>query len=237
MKIDISKSIKLSDYQKIIGFPHNKKIDEQFHSLNVGNITSVAYWTEFFKLIEQIKGDIVECGVGRGRSLLILSALNYIFKKTKKPRKIFAYDSFEGFPSPTIEDKSHRNPKKGEWSKSPSGKYSYSPNFIKNVLKQGGIPTQKNLVIKKGFFSDTLHKHPNRPIAILHADGDFYASTKNILESLYEKVAIGGIIVFDDIYVGNQDFPGAKIAAKEFFGKNFYKMKTSLIGTSYMIKT
>jgi O-methyltransferase len=236
MNIDINKPLKLKDFQKIIGFPHNENIDEQFHSLNVGNIISIVYWTNFFKQIEHIEGDIVECGVGRGRSLIILSALNAILKKSKKPRKVFAYDSFAGFPSPTIEDTSSRNPKKGEWSKSPSGKYSYSPNFIKTVLKNAGIPIKNNLVIKKGFFSDTLPKHPDRPIAILHADGDFYSSTISILESLYDKVVKGGIIIFDDVYVGNKDFPGAKLAAKEFLGKNFSKMQTSMIGTSYIIK-
>ena len=35
-------------------------------------------------------------------------------------RRIFGYDSFEGFPDPTIEDRAFRDPKKGDWSKSPN---------------------------------------------------------------------------------------------------------------------
>lgn len=235
MTIDVTKTIPLKDFQKIIGFPHQKKLDEQFHALNIGNMISVVYWYEFFKMIQNVPGDVVECGVGRGRSLLIISALNYFLKGSKKPRKIFAYDSFEGFPSPTVEDESQRNPKKGEWSKSPSGKYAYSPNFIKSVLSNAYIPT-KNIFIKKGFFSKTLVNHPKRPISILHADGDLFSSTTDILESLFDKVSKGGIIVFDDIYLGNRDFPGAKKAAKKFLGNDYSKLKTSVIGTSYFIK-
>lgn len=49
---------------------HNKEIDEKFHQLNIGNIGNVIYWWEFLKAISEVPGDIVECGIGRGRSLV-----------------------------------------------------------------------------------------------------------------------------------------------------------------------
>ena len=62
---------------KIFDTTHNKEIDEKFHQLNIGNIGNVIYWWEFLQAISDIQGDIVECGIGRARSLIILSALNY----------------------------------------------------------------------------------------------------------------------------------------------------------------
>lgn len=218
---------------------HSPNIDERFHQLNLDNIGNVVYWYNFFKIIRNVKGDVVECGVGRGRSLAIISALNYIFDAEEGGKRlIYGYDSFEGFPEPTMEDSSYRNPKKGEWSFSPSGKYKYTPAFIKNIIKNSHIPT-KNLIIIKGFFEKTLIKNPCQSIAMLHIDCDLYQSYKTVLKLLYKKVSRGGLVVFDDIIADrkNSAFPGALKAVKEFFGKDFIKMKISIAGKYFFQKS
>ena len=74
---------------------HNSEIDEKFHQLNVFNIGVCIYWYEYFRMIKNIPGDIVECGVGRGRSLTVISTLNTLLEPSEGgERKIFAYDSF-----------------------------------------------------------------------------------------------------------------------------------------------
>jgi len=220
---------------------HNSEIDEKFHQLNLINIANVIYWKEMFDMVKDVKGDIVECGVGRGRSLLIISAINYFLDKSEGgDRKIYGYDSFEGFPKPTSEDRSIRNPQEGEWSESPSGTYKYSEDFTELVLRKAGVLFDDyKLTLTKGFFCDTLISHPDRPIAILHVDGDLYQSYLDTLNLLYEKVNHGGIIIFDDFFVegpGNKKFPGSRRAVKEFFGENFSLLKTSVGGTYYYIK-
>lgn len=226
---------------KTYDLPHNLEIDEKFHQFNIGNIANVVYWNAFFDLISNVEGDIVECGVGRGRSLIILSALNYFTRDSKLgERQVFAYDSFEGFPEPTEEDESGRNPQKGEWSESPSGKYKYSPEFLSQILTEAGLsPNDRPITITKGYFNDSLPSHPQRPIAILHVDGDLYQSYKDTLENLYPLVSKGGIIIFDDFLAQedeDEDFPGARTAVKEFLGEKFSDLKVSIGGTTYFIK-
>ena len=220
---------------------HKRDIDEKYHQLNVGNIGNVIYWWKFLEMISNIPGDIVECGVGRGRSLLILSTLNYFLNDSEGGnRNIFAYDSFEGFPEPTEEDASIRNPKKGEWSSSPSGKYKYSKEFTETILAEAGLPLDDiSLSIKKGYFCDSLKSHPERPIALLHVDGDLYDSYKDTLESLFDLVSKGGVIVFDDFLAEkNEDesFPGSRQAVIEFLGDKISNLKVSIGGTNYYIK-
>lgn len=220
---------------------HNSLIDEKFHQLDLGNIGNVVYWAKFFEMTKNVAGDIVECGIGRGRSMIILSALNYFYDEREGgQRQIFGYDSFEGFPQPNIKDKSFRNPKKGDWAKSPSGKYEYSKEFINQVLKEAHIPLNEiNLTLTKGFFNKSLLNHPDRPIAMLHVDGDLYESHKSVLEILYEKVNSGGIIIFDDVMSEqkeNDPFPGSKIAVKEFFKEKYELLKVSIGGTYYFVK-
>jgi len=220
---------------------HKEEIDDVFHQLNLGNVGNVIYWWKFFEMIESIEGDVVECGVGRGRSLIVISALNYFLDKNEGGgRKIFAYDSFEGFPEPTDEDKSNRKPKKGEWSSSPTNKYKYSVDFTNQVLSDADIPiNEMSFNIKKGYFCDSLIDHPDRPIALLHVDGDLYQSYKDVLENLYSRVSAGGIIVFDDFIADeseNEDFPGARLAVEEFLGCKVKDLKISVGGTNYLIK-
>ncbi len=222
--------------------PHNPLIDEKFHQLNLSTIGNVAYWLDYFSKIQEVEGSIVECGVGRGRSLMIISALNFYFDFYKVgSRKIYAYDSFEGFPEPSEEDHSLRNPRKGEWATSPSGAYKYSPEFTREILMAANIPLDKmQLEITKGFFCDTLPYHPEEPIALLNVDGDLYHSYIDTLENLYPKVAIGGIICFDDIQMEvepDEKFPGARKAIFDFFGHDIEsKLHISLGGNPYLIK-
>lgn len=219
---------------------HRNDIDEKYHQLNLGNIGRVMYWQNFFNMVKDVEGDLVECGIGRGRSLLIIAAINQMLnKKQGGQRKIFGYDSFAGFPEPTIEDDSPRNPKKGEWSSSPSGQYTYSEDFTKLVLESGDVETD-NITLAKGFFSESLINHPDKPIAMLHIDGDLYQSYMSTLESLFNKVAIGGIIVFDDFLDDNnykeEPFPGSRKAVEKFLGDRVSELKTSIIGTYYLRK-
>ena len=193
-------------------------------------------------MITDVPGDIVECGIGRGRSLLINSTINYFLDANEGGgRAIYAYDSFEGFPEPTNEDDSVRDPKKGEWSMSPSGKYKYSKEFTQQNLSESGLPTDivSSVSITKWFFSDSLKKHPNRPIALLHIDGDLYSSYMDTLENLYDMVSKGGVIVFDDFLAEStedESFPGARKVVKEFLGDKFNNVKVSVGGTNYYIK-
>merc|ERR1711862_103644 len=67
----------------------------------------------------------------------------------------------------------------------------------------------------KGFFSDTLPKaqdHGLTQIALLRVDGDLYSSTMDVLTNLYDKVATGGYIIFDDY-----PLPQSRLAIRDFF--------------------
>lgn len=138
-----------------ISTKHNANIDEIYHQLTVFNILDSASFFYYFQMIEEVEGDIVECGIGRSRSLGIISAL---VQWLCPDRHIHAYDSFAGFPEPTSEDKSLRNPQKGEWACSPSGKYDYTEEFSKKVLDEIGIDLGKiHLSFHKGFFVTHCH--------------------------------------------------------------------------------
>ena len=216
--------------------PHPAQVDEGFHAFTSDNIANVYFWTLIFDLISSVPVDfnsIIECGVGRGRSLISISSLARIYVQTDQlavrsdQLKIYGFDSFEGFPHPKVEDKSFRNPQKGDWSSSPSGKYQYSPEFLHTVLANASVDSS-GLALVKGFFSDSIppfiDANPGLKIGILHCDGDLYESVQAPLDLLSDFVVPGGVIVFDDFILDSNPaddaFPGARLAYQEFMTSN-----------------
>lgn len=222
-----------SQYKLFKQEKHPKEVDEAFHVFSASNISNVFFWNIIFDDLFRgniIFDSIVECGVGRGRSLLTLNHLLDLYLNTKSFKseitskinkvKVFGLDSFEGFPNPTKFDKSFRDPKAGEWSHSPSKKYKYNIEFINKIFSNSGV-TKKYLEIIKGFFDKTTLtlKQRNLNIGILHLDGDLYLSIKDPLKNLSKLVVKGGFIVFDDFILESDSedaFPGARQAYEEF---------------------
>ncbi len=187
--------------------------------------------SKLYKLSSRIKGDIVECGVGYGKSLLILSSLLSVSKINKK---IFAFDSFEGFPEPSDFDKNVRNPLKGEWG-------GTSTNLIMTLLRESklvnNILVKERVELVKGFFDATLPKYKEKisSIALLHLDGDLYNSYKIPLNNIWEMVPIGGIIIFDEYR--HPKWPGATLAVDEFFnGKDQIIQRDTSSQRHFLIK-
>ena len=138
-----------------------------------------------------IQGDIVECGVGRGVSIFKMGKISTILEMNKN---IYGYDSFEGFPEPNIKDSSFRNPKKGDWSD--TSKKHVEEHFSESqILKDFFI---KNVFLVEGFFDKSLPISNHKEISFLHLDCDLYDSYKTCLKEFYNKVTKGGIILIDE---------------------------------------
>jgi hypothetical protein len=58
------------------------------------------------------------------------------------------------------------------------------------------------------------------------------------LNYLFHNVSSGGIVIFDDfVAIDNEDrFPGARLATKEFLGKEYDNLQLSVAGNYYYIK-
>ena len=186
------------------------------------------YFYELARKIDDIQGNIVECGVGWGRSLYAFSLFESILNKG---RHIYGFDSFEGFPEPSKEDEPERYGIK-------KGRYSTNQESVIKHLTNSGISKdfiEKKVTLVKGFFESTLNQYDNGSIALLHLDVDLYQSYKDCLEYLYPLVAKGGIIAFDE-YHKTQKYSGCKKAVNEFFKGKEKIIKSNIIDRYYLIK-
>lgn len=186
------------------------------------------YYTKMYERIRDLPGNIVECGVGRGRTFLFLA---FLVKEENKGRELWGFDSFAGFPEPTAEDKSFRNPQTGE-------KASQRDDILW-LLRDAGLGEnfmQKQIKLVPGFFETSLRQYHGDKIAFLHADVDLYRSYRQVLEEFYPKVVNGGVVLFDEYR--DPAFPGATQAIEEYFADKGEKIERhALSGKHYLIKS
>src|SRR3989441_12899238 len=60
---------------------------------------------EIFKRVLAVKGSIVECGVFRGFGVMAWAKLSAILEPENLTRRIYGFDTFEGFPSVSDADR------------------------------------------------------------------------------------------------------------------------------------
>ena len=151
----------------------------------------------------RVPGDVVECGAARGGSAALMGLTLKQLGTTD--RMLWVFDTFEGLPSPTLDDPDY------DIAKLYTGTCLGTIEDVKASFQDLGIYSQAKLV--KGLFQDTLLSTNIGSIAVLNIDGDWYDSVKTCLENLYEKVAVGGVIQIDDYGF----WKGSRKAVDEFF--------------------
>lgn len=165
---------------------------------------------DLYKRILNLRGEIVECGVFKGISLMQLVKIRSIIENDFS-RKIIAFDTFSKFPDG--QDKEERRILK-KFIKE-AGDKSISKTKLTSLLKR--LNLNNNVELIKGNILKTgkkfINDNPALKIALLHIDVDLYDSTKSVLENFYPNVVLGGIVILDDYGA----FPGANKAIEEYF--------------------
>jgi hypothetical protein len=162
----------------------------------------------------RIPGALVDCGVWNGGSTALLSA-------GAPKREVYAFDSFEGLPDADEEID-------GESAVDRAGWCLGVEDNVRDALTRFG--SRERLHIVKGWFADTFPDEAEGigAVAVLHADGDWYASVALTLETFYEQVSPGGFVVVDDYGV----WSGARRAVDEFREANGVKAPLQRVGTA-----
>ena len=166
----------------------------------------------------KIEGDIVECGVWRGGSMMA-SALT-LQRLGSFSRYLYLFDTFDGMPPPTDADTdkfgqtaasllaTEERESSAVWAvanlecvKSNLATLDYPQNFIHFI--EGTVET-------------TIPNRAPESIAILRLDTDWYESTRHELEHLYPRLVEGGVLIIDDY----GHWQGARKAVDEYIATN-----------------
>lgn len=162
-----------------------------------------------------IPGDIVECGVWSGGSMLLAAHALQHFGDTS--RRIWLYDTFAGVPKPDAMDRrwdgvavlptwEYHERNGSRWG------YGGTQEHVRNVMRSSGYPEDR-LVFVEGMVEDTLPAMRPETIGLLRLDTDLFRSTYHELAHLYPLLSVGGVLIIDD-YGG---FQGVQIAVDRYF--------------------
>lgn len=167
-----------------------------------------------------IPGDIVECGVWRGGSIILA-------RKLCPERVCWLYDTFTGMTQPGEWDRKHTGPHATDvWdSKVGAGNpwcAAAQDEVIANLRKFGVLDPAK-ICIVPGDVAESLKVRANIPqaIALLRLDTDWYESTRAELVALYPRLVPGGVLIVDDYH----HWRGSAKAVKEYFGSYLPPMR------------
>ena len=173
----------------------------------------------------RIEGDLVECGVFRGGSAMMIAYSMMKFNLNEN-KNLWLYDTFDGMSDPSeydiniLNQKAHEEMSKNKKKENTKDIWAYSKlEHVKKNMEKTGL-NKKNIIYVEGKVEETLNENIPEKISLLRLDTDFYESTKKELEILYPKIQSGGVIIIDDY----GHWKGCKKAVDEYFSdkKNIF---------------
>jgi O-methyltransferase len=180
----------------------------------------------------RIPGCIVECGVWRGGSMMLVAKT--LIESGDTSRDLYLYDTFEGMPPPTKADQDRfarpaaARLRAEETAKAESSVWAISSlEEVKRNMASVGYP-EKKLHFISGKVESTIPACIPEQIAILRLDTDWYESTAHELAHLYPRLVSGGALIIDDYGY----WQGARKAVDEFLAATSDKVLLHRIDNS-----
>jgi hypothetical protein len=181
------------------------------------NLTRFIVLYEIFKQIVDVKGSIIECGVNQGYGLMSWAKFSSIIEPANLTRRIYGFDSFEGFPELSKKDKSSSSShlKAGDLAADSFEELKGLAEIYDSTRFLGHV-SKVNLI--KGDAVQTIPKfiddNPHLVVSLLFLDFDLYEPTKIALEHFIPRMTKGSIVAFDEL--DNPLWPGETQAMIEF---------------------
>lgn len=172
-----------------------------------------------------IEGDMVECGVWKGGSMMAVAKT--LIQNCTTDRRLWLFDTFSGMSPPsefdcdfrgvaaqTLLDQADRLDPGSVWCCS-------EMDEVRSRLLSTGYPcNQIRFVV--GDVAQTLLEPVNQParISLLRLDTDWYHSTRVELEQLFPLLSPGGVLIIDDY----GHWKGCRKAVDEYFAAHQIRM-------------
>lgn len=168
-----------------------------------------------------VPGDIVECGVWRGGSMMAVARTLIAEGAT---RQLHLFDTFDGMSEPTDADRNYRGQRAADAlateDKATSWNWACSPlEDVEKNLRTTGYD-QGHVTMVQGKVEETLPERAPARISLLRLDTDWYESTYHELVHLYPRLSVGGVLVIDDY----GHWEGARKAVDRYLAENNVKL-------------
>lgn len=164
------------------------------------------FWIKDFaewRYEQKLDGCVAECGVFRGDSAKYIN-------KFFPDRKLYLFDTFEGFKEKEIEYEIKLNNRSYNESIFTS-KELFANTNIELLMRKMEYPS--NIEIRKGFFPETA-ENVIASFVFVNLDMDLYLPMLAGLNFFWDKVVMGGCILLHDFF--HPSLPGVRKAVDDF---------------------
>ena len=194
------------------------------NSVRAYTMTSVERMYLLYKSAEylaraRIAGDMLECGVWKGGSMMLLAST--LLSLGDKERTLYLFDTYEGHPKPaSAHDVDlwgnramdqwadlRKTDETSDWAK-------VSIEEVRDNMARTGYPMDKVKLVK-GMVEKTAASNVPRALSLLRLDTDWYESAKVGLETFWPRLVKGGLLIIDDY----GHYQGQRKAVDEFFAE------------------
>jgi hypothetical protein len=166
--------------------------DQFLATASIDRLQKILARYELFRMVVDVPGDIVECGVFKGSGIYTLAKLHRLFKPNNEQR-IIGFDFFEA-----TRDVSFAHPEDKQCLDEHGGRWSPREVILANLARQ----QITNVELVAGNVVDTtrayVREHLGFRIALLYLDVDNYEGTLGCLQNLYPVLSVGGVVAFDE---------------------------------------
>jgi len=182
------------------------------------SIMNLSYTAGTWLLVELLehcgkssRGAIAECGVYSGGNAFI----TLMASQTARNNPYYLLDSFEGFEGNSQIDPASRM---GDFK-------DVNVQHIQDVFRNFN-----NVIIRQGYFHQTIPKIRDEEFMIVYIDCDLYEPTAFLCDQLYDRVTNGGFLIFHDYWLPEADpphvesFKGVNKAVREFLGSEISRL-------------
>lgn len=142
---------------------------------------------------EKKKGHFAELGVFQGNTSKIIHQL-------APEKKLYLFDTFEGFPVEFLENKGDSN--------------RFKNTQLESVKEN--IGNLNNIIMRKGIFPVTTKGLESETFSFVYLDADLYKSTLEGLNFFYPRISKGGYLFIHDYHNPQESNAGVMRAVNEF---------------------
>lgn len=184
------------------------------------NLTRFLALYEIFKLIQPVKGSIIECGVNHGFGTMSWAKFSAILEPVNLMRRVYGFDTFEGFPGVSEKDRSatSQHVKEGDLAADVHDELTQLVDIYDSTRFIGHVNKVKLI---RGDATKTIpafvEENPHLLVSLLYLDFDLYEPTKVALEHFLPRMPRGAVVAFDEL--DNPLWPGETLAMLETHAK------------------
>jgi hypothetical protein len=163
----------------------------------------------FVSETRDVPGDIAQCGVYKGGTLI---PLGLHVRQQRIPKTVFGFDSFTGFDADDVRSElsvSELTPDRDRNLR------SFTDTSLEKVrANTRRLRLEPTVELVKGFFKETLPRYGERQFSFVHLDCDLYQAYADCLAFFYPRLAEGAVVLFDEY--NDPPWPGCNKAVDEF---------------------